>query len=45
MDESGIAAGRARWQARYDAAVRRDAEAKWKVADEWISDLRSRVRR
>src|SRR5881275_376141 len=26
MDESGIAAGRARWQARYDAAVRRDAD-------------------
>jgi isobutyryl-CoA mutase large subunit len=26
MDESGIAAGRARWQARYDAAMRRDAD-------------------
>src|ERR687883_2074230 len=26
MDESAIAAGRARWQARYDAAVRRDAD-------------------
>ncbi len=26
MDESGIAAGRERWQARYDAAVRRDAD-------------------
>src|SRR5438552_891798 len=26
MDESGIAAGRARWQARYDAALRRDAD-------------------
>src|SRR6266566_8399520 len=26
MDESGIATGRERWQARYDAAVRRDAD-------------------
>src|SRR6059058_5591863 len=26
MDESGIAAGRQRWQARYDAASRRDAD-------------------
>jgi prephenate dehydratase len=26
-------------------AVRRDAEAKWKAADDWITTLRSRVRR
>ena len=29
----------------HGAAVRRDAEAKWKAADDWISALRSRVRR
>jgi prephenate dehydratase len=29
----------------HGAAVRRDAEAKWKAADDWIHSLRSRVRR
>ena len=29
----------------HGAAVRRDAEAKWKAADDWITGLRSRVRR
>ncbi|MBV8159489.1 MAG: prephenate dehydratase [Acidimicrobiia bacterium] len=29
----------------HGAAVRRDAEAKWKAADDWISTLRNRVRR